>query len=73
MIDERVTSTQLSLFIPEPDISGSTNASGRDLWYDRARCMWTPDPFDAWLSDEQLLKKYGTAAPERQPGQFSPD
>lgn len=53
---------QLSLDLtPPPDIPGSTNGSGRDLWYDRARCTWTPDPFDAWLSDDQLLKKYGPA------------
>jgi len=53
---------QLTLpLIPEPDILGSTNASGRDVWYDRARCRWTTDPFDLWLSDEQLLQKYGPA------------
>lgn len=54
---------QLSLtLIPEPMIAGADNASGRDVWYDRARCMWTVDPFDLWLSDEQLLLKYGPAA-----------
>lgn len=52
---------QLELFIPDPMIAGADNASGRDVWYDCARCMWTVDPFDAWLSDEQFLKKYGPA------------
>jgi|GEM_PF-6063250 len=47
--------------IPEPDISGATTVSGRDLWYDRARCVWTTDPFDVWLSEEKLIKKYGVA------------
>lgn len=50
--------------IPPPDIQGSTNLSGRDLWYDRARCVWITDPFDAWLSDDQLMKKYGPAIKE---------
>lgn len=52
---------QLDLFTPPPMILGSTNASGRDVWFDRARSMWTLDPFDAWLSDEQLVAKYGAA------------
>lgn len=53
---------QLELpLIPDPMIPAATNAAGRDVWYDRARCMWTHDPFDIWLSDEQLLKKYGPA------------
>lgn len=64
-----MSDAQLSLFIPEPDIPGTTNASGRDVWYDCARCMWVVDPFDAFLSDAQLLQKYGpaTGKPEAKP------
>lgn len=57
-----MTTEQLSLpLIPLPDIPADTNASGRDVWFDRARNVWVSDPFDAWLSDDQLLKKYGPA------------
>ena len=60
---------QLELFIPEPMIAGADNASGRDVWYDFGRCIWVTDPFDAWLSDEQLRLKYGpaTGKPEAEP------
>lgn len=60
---------QLSLFIPEPMIPAAASAGGRDLWYDYGRCVWVADPFDAFLSDEQLLQKYGpaTGKPEARP------
>lgn len=51
----------IDLFSPPPMISGSTNGSGRDVWYDFRRCNWTTDPIDLFLSDDQLIAKYGEA------------
>ena len=51
---------QLDLpLISDPDIPEAPKAPGQDLWYDLARRQWIADPFDAWLSDEQLAKKCG--------------
>lgn len=48
-------------FYPPPMISGATNMSGRDVWYDRRRLRLTVDPEDLFLSDRALIEKYGTA------------
>lgn len=50
---------QLDLFKPEPMIKGSTNASGKDVYYCRRRLVWTTDPEDLYLTDIQLYQKYG--------------
>lgn len=64
----RLNSRQPDLFIPTPTISGETNASGRDVWYCRRRMTWTVDPADLFLTDAQLLAKYGPAvSPECRP------
>ncbi|UOF79299.1 hypothetical protein [Caudoviricetes sp.] len=31
------------------------------LWFDLGQGAWVTDPFDAWLTDEQLIQKYGPA------------
>ncbi len=41
---------QLDLFRPEPMISGETNISGRDVYYDPERCVWTLEPY--YFQDE---------------------
>lgn len=56
-----MTDQPLLNFYPPPMISGTTNVSGRDVWYDRRRCAWTTDPEDLFLSNEALLAKYGPA------------
>lgn len=53
---------QQDLFISEPDIAAGTTLSGEPVWYDRRNCRWTIDPEDLWLTEEQLLQKYGSAA-----------
>lgn len=52
---------QPDLFRPAPMISGKTNMSGRDIWYCRRRMVWTIDVEDLFLTDVQLLTKYGPA------------
>lgn len=53
---------QMDLFLPLPDIPAGSSASGKPLWYDRRRCVWTTNPDDLFLTDEQLIEKYGAAA-----------
>jgi hypothetical protein len=50
---------QLDLFSPTPAISGKTNGSGQDVYYCKRRLVWTTDPEDLGLDDEELRRKYG--------------
>ena len=61
---------QLTLSLPtEPPPARPKFDSCCYLWFDLGQGAWVTDPFDAWLSDEQLLKKYGpaTGKPEARP------
>ena len=52
---------QMDLFIPEPDIKAGTTLSGQPVWYDRRNCRWTTDPADLFLTEDELLRKYGSS------------
>lgn len=55
-------SDQPDLFIPTPDIPAGTTVAGDAVWYCRRRAVWTTDPADLFLTDEQLVAKYGVGA-----------
>jgi hypothetical protein len=52
---------QGDLFRPAPSILGETTIGGKDVWYCPRTCRWTTDPEDLFLSDAQLMAKYGPA------------
>jgi hypothetical protein len=52
---------QGDLFRPPPSIRGETTIGGKDLWRCPRRLVWTTDPEDLFLSDAELMAKYGPA------------
>ncbi len=45
---------QFDLFKKTPAISGKTNGSGRDIYYDTRRMNWTTDPAELDMTDDEL-------------------
>ena len=46
--------TQLNLFTPEPAIRGENSGGGKDVFYCRRRMVWTVDPAELTLSDDEI-------------------